>query len=75
MSCQKASYIIEKRNVSKLSLIEKFQLKFHLAFCKLCQRYENDSRIIGKILRALENQNHKLSATQKEEIKTKLQSS
>lgn len=75
MSCQKASYIIEKRNVSKITRLEKFQLKFHLAICKLCKKYENDSRIVGKILRALDKQTHKLSPAQKEEIKAKLQSS
>jgi len=76
MSCQKASYIIEKREVSKLSLWEKFSLKFHLMICALCRKYESDSKILAKILKALhKHEGHAhLSASEKEELKKKLAS-
>jgi len=75
MSCRKASYIIEKRAVSKITVVEKIQLKFHLAICKLCQKYEKDSAILGKILHRLhlnDNPNIKLSEDDKKELKEKL---
>jgi len=74
MSCKKASYIIEKRNVSKISLWEKLSLKFHLAICKLCKKYESDSKILARILKGLhkhETQNH-LSDSEKSAMKEKL---
>ncbi|MBI3136847.1 MAG: hypothetical protein HYZ14_19385 [Bacteroidetes bacterium] len=76
MSCRKASYIIEKREVSKLSLWEKLSLKFHLMICDLCRRYESDSKILGKILKSLhKHESHAhLSSTDKEEMKRKLAS-
>lgn len=77
MSCQKASYIIEKREVSKISLWEKIGLKFHLMICSLCRKYESDSRILGKILKSLHKHEHPahLTEDQKEELKRKLASS
>lgn len=77
MSCQKASYIIEKREVSKISLREKISLKFHLMICALCRRYESDSKILGRILKSLhkkESSTH-LSSEDKEALKRKLASS
>lgn len=74
MSCQKASYIIEKRELTKLSLWEKISLKFHLMICSLCRRYESDSKVLGKILKSLHNHSShaSLSAAEKEAIKQKL---
>lgn len=70
MSCKKASYIIEKREVSKISLWEKFSLKFHLMICNLCRKYESDSKILGSILKSLHHQSHskQLSPADKEEM-------
>ncbi len=77
MSCEKTSYLIEKRELSKLSLGEKFSMRFHLLWCRLCQKYSSDSKILGMILKALhkhEGHSH-LSASEKEEMKKKLASS
>lgn len=77
MSCKKASYIIEKRELNEISLWEKFSLKFHLMICALCRKYESDSKILGKILKSLDkHESHvHLSASEKEEMKGKLTSS
>jgi len=74
MSCKKASYIIEKREVSKISLWEKLSLKFHLVICALCRKYESDSKILGKILKSLHKHQHEthLSNEYKEELKNSL---
>ncbi|MBK9190964.1 MAG: hypothetical protein IPM77_05295 [Crocinitomicaceae bacterium] len=74
MSCRKASYIIEKRWVSKISLWEKLSLKFHLMICNLCRKYESDSKILGKILKSLNKHEHSshLSKTDKDALKDAL---
>jgi hypothetical protein len=77
MSCEKTSYLIEKRELSKLSLGEKFSMRFHLLWCRLCQKYASDSKILGKILKALhKHEGHaQLSPSDKDEMKKKLASS
>lgn len=77
MSCKKASYIIEKREVSKISLWEKLSLKFHLMICALCRKYESDSKILGKILKSINKHPHQtqLSPEEKNELKNSLRTS
>jgi hypothetical protein len=77
MSCEKTSYLIEKRELSKLSWKEKFSMRFHLLWCRLCQKYASDSKILGKILKSLhKHEGHAhLSSAEKEELKKKLASS
>lgn len=80
MSCKKASYIIEKRNVAKISFLEKINLKFHLMICSLCRRYESDSKFISKLLKRLKHQHAvessvSLTKDEKQQIKNALKSS
>jgi len=74
MSCQKTSYILEKEQVSKISLWEKISMKFHLLICALCRKYKSDSKILGKILKGLHQHktHHHLSDPEKSELKKKL---
>ena len=54
-SCKRASEMIEKRLVTKLTSIEKIKLTIHLSMCKTCQAYENESEIIEKIISSNSN--------------------
>ena len=74
MSCQKTSYILEKEQVSKISLWEKISMKFHLMICSLCRKYKSDSKILGRILKGLHHHEteHHLSEKEKLELKKKL---
>lgn len=56
LSCQKASELIEKQNLFKLTILEKIQLKIHKAMCKACELYEKQSIIIEKGLSAYHHQ-------------------
>jgi hypothetical protein len=77
MSCEKTSFLIEKRELSKLSFREKISMRIHLLWCKLCKKYESDSKVLGKILKALhKHEPHEhLSQSEKEELKKKLAAS
>jgi len=48
LSCKKATELIEKRLATRLSAIEKIQLKMHTTVCSQCSTYEKQSDIIEK---------------------------
>lgn len=73
INCEKATYLVEKRQLSKLSFREKFGLKFHNLICRLCRHYESDSNILGKLLRS--SGKRKPSRCLSEEEKARLKSS
>jgi hypothetical protein len=50
LSCKKATFLIEKRELSSLSFIERIQLKLHTSMCEACRIYEKQSKIIDEAL-------------------------
>jgi hypothetical protein len=50
LSCRKATLLIEKRMVTRLSLKESVQLKLHKSMCDACIAYEKHSRKIDELL-------------------------
>lgn len=50
LSCKKATELVERKQDSKLSFKEGFQLKLHLLVCKTCSEYEKQSKLINKAL-------------------------
>lgn len=50
LSCKKASELIDKRSLSKLSWTENLQLNMHTAMCDGCKAYENQSHFLDKML-------------------------
>ncbi|WP_346238697.1 hypothetical protein ABDK00_004585 [Niabella insulamsoli] len=51
-SCQKATELLDKQSVLKLSLREKMLMTFHVAICKACRRYKKQSLVIDNILKS-----------------------
>ena len=49
-SCKKTTELIDKRDISKLSLTEKVQLQLHTSMCKTCQAYEQRSKFLDKAI-------------------------
>ena len=54
-NCREATFLIEKRQITALTLTEKIKLTIHLAGCKFCRRFRRQSILINKILRYLFN--------------------
>lgn len=50
LSCFKATELIEKSTVVRLSSIERFQLKIHLSVCDVCKQYKGQSELIDKAI-------------------------
>lgn len=76
LSCKKATELIEKRLVMKLSAIEQIQLKMHTAVCSQCSTYEKQSDIIEKCIAEIHQPNKetlKLSSERKEQILKQLE--
>lgn len=46
LSCKKAAQLIDKKSIAHLSMIERWQLSFHLRMCEVCSAYEKQSKVI-----------------------------
>ncbi len=76
LSCKKATELIEKRLVIKLSTVEKIQLKMHTAVCSKCSTYESQSDIIENCIAKIHQPNNKpmkLSSERKNQILKQLE--
>lgn len=53
LSCKKASELIDKQSVIKLSIKEKVMLHMHTSMCDGCKAYQKQSKLLDEFL-----QNH-----------------
>lgn len=53
LSCKKASELIDKQSVIKLSIKEKVMLHMHTSMCGGCKAYQKQSKLLDEFL-----QNH-----------------
>lgn len=51
LSCQKATFLIEKSHSIPLSFLDKLQLSVHLKICDKCANYQRQSLIIENALK------------------------
>ena len=51
--CRKATSLIEKKQETDLSNVEKLELKLHLAGCAMCRLYQQQSLLINSMMRQL----------------------
>lgn len=72
LSCLKATELIEKKLLFKLSVQERIQLKIHKIMCDACTLYEKQSNILDKVLSGLpekEGQTTELNNLKKDILK------
>lgn len=50
LTCQETTLLLEVKNNLPLSFIENIRLKIHLYICKNCETYQQNIKIIDKIL-------------------------
>lgn len=62
-NCRQATFLIEKRLISKLSFREHIELRIHLAGCSVCTLFNKQSRMINQMVKQL------LDGTSPNEIK------
>ncbi|MFC3561118.1 hypothetical protein [Pedobacter jamesrossensis] len=61
-NCKKATFLIEKKQIGKITLREKIELSIHLAGCSICKTFEKQSLVINQMVKSLFNSsiNHNL---------------
>jgi len=52
-NCKKATYLIEKQQIGKITLKEKLELKIHLTGCSICITFMQQSAVINQMARHL----------------------
>jgi hypothetical protein len=52
-NCRKATFLIEKQQIYKITLREKMELKIHLTGCAICVTFMKQSAIINQMARKL----------------------
>jgi hypothetical protein len=50
-NCRQATFLIEKKQTSKITLKEHFILKFHLAGCSVCRIFLRQSLAINRMVK------------------------
>ncbi|MGB9702379.1 MAG: hypothetical protein ACPL1A_06600 [Candidatus Kapaibacteriota bacterium] len=50
LSCQKATELIEEKQLYKLDFVKEIQLKMHLSVCNACKKYSKQSELINDLL-------------------------
>ncbi len=70
LSCDRATFLITKKEYQKLTCKENAQLKLHLMGCKFCRAFKDQNAILSDQLRTLvENPSRaELSEEKKKEI-------
>ncbi len=49
-NCKRATYLVEKKQFGAITLLERFQLSYHLAGCSVCRIYQKQSEYISQVL-------------------------
>jgi len=52
-NCKKATFLIEKKMLSRITFREHIELRIHLLGCSVCRVYGKQSRIINDMVRQL----------------------
>lgn len=52
-NCKKATYLIEKQQIGRITSLEQVELRIHLAGCSICVTFMQQSAIINQMARKL----------------------
>ena len=72
-NCQKATYLIEKQQIGRITLREKIELKIHLAGCGICKTFQRQSVLINQFARNLLHSSNQDDIKLDDEFKKALQ--
>lgn len=54
-NCRKATFLIEKQQIGKITLREKLELRLHLTGCAICVTFMQQSAVINQMAKKLVN--------------------
>ncbi len=72
-NCEKATFLIEKKQFESISQKDNLELKIHLAGCAVCRTYQLQSKRIHKITQHILNDKSAATSTLDEDVKKKMQ--
>jgi len=52
-NCRHATFLIEKKQLQKLTLRENVELRIHLAGCSVCRIFQQQSVVINQMVRSV----------------------
>ena len=55
LNCNKATFLLSKKEVSPLSCVERVRLKMHLLTCSYCRRFAQQSAAITNQINSISN--------------------
>lgn len=74
-NCRKATFLIEKQQIGKITVREKLELKLHLAGCSICVTFMQQSAVINQMVKKLFRSDHtelKLDEEFKEQLQKRI---
>lgn len=72
LSCKKATELIEKRLLLKLTFKEKIQLKMHKSMCSACTAYEKQSKKLDELFHKHIDNTEVSGPVQNEDLKNRI---
>jgi hypothetical protein len=72
-NCKQATFLIDKKATSRLSLREMIELRIHLYGCSFCRIYKKQSRMINEMVQELFRSSMKRDVKLDENFKNELQ--
>ncbi|WP_316802984.1 hypothetical protein [Pedobacter nototheniae] len=72
-NCRKATFLIEKQQLTSITLREKMELKIHLAGCIICQTFMQQSITINKMVHNLFHSSNRTDLKLDKQFKEDLQ--
>ncbi|MFC0515774.1 hypothetical protein ACFFGT_16250 [Mucilaginibacter angelicae] len=72
-NCKKATYLIEKQDIGEITLREKLELKIHLAGCKVCRVFQQQSIAINRMVKNIFHHHDAENIKLDDEFKNELQ--
>ncbi|CAN5862389.1 hypothetical protein BH11BAC4_BH11BAC4_21910 [soil metagenome] len=72
-NCEKATFLIEKKQFGKITLRDRLELQIHLAGCQVCRTYQKQSKLITKVSQQVFNEQLNYRSTLDENSKIHMQ--
>jgi len=72
-NCKQATFLIEKKQITKLTFREKIELRIHLAGCSFCRIFERQSILINRLAHQLFSNSQDAERKLDENVKKELQ--
>ncbi len=69
LTCNKATEMVEKEKVTKITWVEKIKLKLHLSVCKVCQSYKTNSDLMDSFFEKENINQNNVKLTENKELK------